>query len=105
LKSELLNTREFILSAGKMASLKHKLKNFIDYFHEIFIVMKGVASSFWFWIPALFAAGVYISLWAMVAINPLMILILPSILAFYCLYLEEKRIKRRYRLENEKTTK
>ena len=82
-----------------MASLKRILKNLIDYFYEIFIVVKGITSSFWFWLPASLAAGIYISLWLMVTVSPFMILILPSFLIFYSLYLEEKRIKRRYRLE------
>jgi hypothetical protein len=72
---------------------------------EILIVIKTSITSFWFWLPALFAAAIYIDLWLMINVHPLIGAVLPIIFTIYALRVEEKRIKSRYDLKDKRYLK
>jgi len=75
-------------------SLKESLK-------EILVVIKICMSSFWFWLPTLFAIFLYVELY-LLFVNPLLFLIGPILLILYALLWEEKRIKAQYGLKEVK---
>jgi len=72
---------------------------------ELFTVMKASVTSFWFWLPILYAAGVFIDLWLMINVHPLIGVILPAVLIIYAICLEEKRVKLRYGIKDKKYLK
>lgn len=78
-------------------SLKESIK-------EIFYIVKVCLSSFWFWLPALFAIFLYVELY-LLFINPLLFLIGPVVLIIYALVWEEKRLKAQYGLKEVKVVK
>lgn len=82
-------------------------KNFRDVKEDIvetFLLIKVCLTSFWFWLPVLYAAYFFIEIWLFVVVHPLTILVLPAALAVYACVLEEKRMKSLYEIRNKKTS-
>jgi hypothetical protein len=75
------------------------IRSIWESFVDILILVKVCLTNFWFWVPVLFAASLYIQLWAVFAIHPLTILILPTILGIFAMIQEEKRVKAQYGLD------
>jgi hypothetical protein len=68
---------------------------------EIFYILKACVSSFWFWLPALFAVYLYLELY-LLCVSPLLVLIGPVITIVYVLIWEEKRVKAQYGINDVK---
>ena len=66
---------------------------------EVLLLIKVCFTTFWFWLPALFAIYLYLQIWMIFFIHPLTIFIFPIILAVYLIYEREKRIKLMYKLD------
>jgi len=62
---------------------------------EMFFIVKVCLTSFWFWVPTLFALFSFFELY-MICINPWLLLIPPSIMIIAALAWEEKRVKAQY---------
>ena len=58
-------------------------------------IIKAALTTFWFWVPTLFAVFLYVQLYMMI-INPLLFLVGPIIIILYALHWEEKRVKAQY---------
>lgn len=67
---------------------------------EVLLIIKACFTTFWFWLPALFASYLYLQIWMIFSIHPLTIFILPTILTVYLTYEREKRIKMMYKVNN-----
>jgi hypothetical protein len=78
------------------------LQEFKESFIEILIITKVCLTTFWFWLPALFAAYIYFQLWAVFFVHPLTILIMPIVLAAFSMIWEEKNAKDQYGLDEIK---
>lgn len=76
-------------------------QSFKDSFLEILAIIKVCLTSFWFYVPALFAIYMYVQLY-MIVINPLLLLVGPTIIIVYALLWEEKRLKAQYGLKDVK---
>lgn len=79
-----------------------KLHNLKEDIVELATLAKACLTTFWFWIPPLFAAYMYFQLWMMFFIHPLTLAILPSIILIYALVEEDKRVKAMYGLDSAK---
>lgn len=82
-------------------------KNFRDVKEDIIetcLLIKVCLTSFWFWLPVLYAAYFFIEIWLFIFVHPLTILVLPTALAIYACVLEEKRTKALYKIGNKKTS-
>lgn len=69
---------------------------------ETLLIIKACLTSFWFWLPTIFAGYMFLQLWMFFYIHPLTLAILPIILAIYSILEEEKRVKSQYDLDNIK---
>lgn len=72
--------------------------------YELLFLTKVCLTSFWFWVPPLFAVFVVIELY-MICINPLLLLIGPGILIAVALVWEDKRTRAQYGLNEVKLVK
>jgi len=81
------------------------LRNVADSAVEILAIVKACVTTFWFWVPVLFAASFYLNLLLMFVIHPLIILVLPTVLVIIGIVSEEKRIKAQYGLDEVKVLK
>jgi hypothetical protein len=68
---------------------------------ETVSLVKMCLTSFWFWLPVLYASYLFIQIWAMMAIHPLTILVGPAIIALYAISQEERGMKARYNIKEE----
>lgn len=75
-----------------------RLTDFKDSIVEMTFIVKACLTTFWFWIPVLFAAYMWVQLWIMFFIHPLALAIVPSILIAYALIQEDRRFKAQYGL-------
>ncbi len=75
------------------------LREMRDSFTEILIIAKTCLSTFWFWLPILYAACFYFQLWMIFFVHPITILILPLVLCLFMVLQEEKRVAAQYGLE------
>jgi hypothetical protein len=82
-----------------------RLQELIRDLKEIAVISKACLSTFWFWLPPLFAAYFFIQLWLIFFVHPLTILILPVVLSLYSLLIEDRRIRARYGLGEIKEKK
>lgn len=82
-----------------------KLRNLKESIGELAIMAKGCLTTFWFWVPPLFAVYMYLQLWMMFFVHPLTLAIFPTILFVYALLQEDKRIRAMYGLDNVKKKK
>lgn len=80
----------------------NRLQEFKESFIEILIIIKVCLTTFWFWVPVLFAAYMYFQLWVVFFVHPLTILILPGVIAVFATFWEEKRVNAQYELEKVK---
>ncbi|MEM3579648.1 MAG: hypothetical protein QXH40_01445 [Candidatus Bathyarchaeia archaeon] len=71
---------------------------------EILVIIKVCLTSFWFWLPTLFAIFLYVELY-LLFVNPLLFLIGPIAIIIYALIWEEKRLKAQYDLKEVKIVK
>jgi len=76
-------------------------QSFRDSLLEALAIAKVCLTSFWFYVPALFAIYMYLQLY-MIVINPLLLIVGPTIMIVYALLWEEKRIKAQYGLKDAK---
>ena len=81
------------------------LRSVAESFVEILAIVKACLTTFWFWVPVLFAASFYLNLLLMFVIHPLVILALPIALMIYGIVHEEKRIRAQYGLDEVKVLK
>jgi hypothetical protein len=58
-------------------------------------IIKAALTTFWFWVPALFAVFLYVELYLLI-VNPLLLLVGPALITLYALHWEEKRAKAQY---------
>lgn len=77
---------------SRLKSIRDLWFSFID----VLFLVKACLTTFWFWVPVIFAASLYIQLWIVFAIHPLTILILPTILGILAMIREEKRVRAQY---------
>ena len=67
-------------------------QSFKESLKEILVVIKVCLTSFWFWLPPLFAIFLFIEIYFLF-VNPLLFIIGPTIIVIYALMWEEKRLK------------
>lgn len=79
-----------------------RLSEFNEFFVEVLLITAACLTSFWFWLPPLFAAYMYFQLWIIFFVHPLTILIVPVVLAIFAMVFEEKRVKAQYGLDKIK---
>jgi hypothetical protein len=65
---------------------------------ELAVLAKMCLTTFWFWVPPLFAAYMYLQLWMIFFIHPLTLVILPAVLLIYSFVQENKRARAMYGL-------
>jgi len=82
--------------------LLRRLQKLKETIVELTVLSKAVLETFWFWVPPLFAAYIFLQLWLVFFVHPLTLAILPSILAVYALIQEDKRVRAMYGLESAK---
>lgn len=70
---------------------------------ELILIAKTCLTSFWFWVPVLFAAYMWAQLGIMFYIHPLALAIVPSILIVYALIQEDRRFKAQYGLDKNQS--
>jgi len=83
--------------------MNNRLQSWKEDITETYLLVKACLTSFWFWLPTLYASYLFIQIWLMIAIHPLTILIVPGILAIYAITQEEKHMKAQYGIGKEKT--
>jgi len=66
---------------------------------ELAVLTKMCLTTFWFWVPPLFAAYMYLQLWMIFFVHPLTLIILPAVLLVYGMAQENKRTRAMYGLE------
>lgn len=76
-----------------------RIENFKESLLESFLIIKTCLTTFWFWLPVLLTAYMWIQLGMMFYISPLAALIVPSILIVYALVRENRRTKALYGLD------
>jgi len=76
-------------------------QSFKESLKEILVVIKVCLTSFWFWLPPLFAIFLFIEIYLLL-MNPLLFIIGPTIIVIYALMWEEKRLKAQYGLKEVK---
>ncbi len=79
-----------------------KLRNLKDSIKDAAGIIKICLTTFWFWVPVLFALYMILQLWIMFFIHPLALLIVPTILVIYLIIQEDKRFKAMYGLDKTK---
>lgn len=70
---------------------------------EAVLLVKTCLTTFWFWVPVLFAAYMWAQLAIMFYIHPLALVIVPSVLIVYALVQEERRVRAQYGLDRKKS--
>jgi hypothetical protein len=81
-----------------MKSIKTSLREEI---YEIFWVIKACLTSFWFWLPILFAILMFGQL-LLICIHPLLLLVAPTLLSIYSILQEDERLKECYGLDDRR---
>ena len=85
--------------------LLKRLREFGESLFEVLLITKACLTTFWFWLPPLFAAYMYFQLWMIFFIHPLTILIVPVVLAIFAMIINEERVKAQYGLDKVKLLK
>jgi hypothetical protein len=75
-----------------------KLQRSIKAIRELAVLSRDILTTFWFWVPPLFATYIFAQLWLIFFVHPLTLVVLPSILAVYAMVQEDKRVKAMYGL-------
>jgi hypothetical protein len=73
-----------------------KKPRWLESLMEILFITKVCLTTFWFWLPILYAIYLFFQIWMFFFLHPLTIFILPTILLVYSILQEEKRFKARY---------
>ncbi len=81
--------------------MKQSLK---DSIYELLYLSKVCLTSFWFWVPPLFALFVVLELY-MICINPLLLIVGPAAIIVYALVWEDRRVRAQYGLKEIKIVK
>lgn len=84
------------MTLGRLVDLKESLL-------ETILIVRSCITTFWFWLPVLYAVYLFAQLWMFFYIHPLTIVIFPAILIIYSVFLEEKRFEAKYGLMRDKT--
>ncbi|MEM2352465.1 MAG: hypothetical protein QXT26_08675 [Thermoproteota archaeon] len=79
-----------------------KLRNLKDLIKDAASIIKICLTTFWFWVPVLFALYMILQLWIMFFIHPLALLIVPTILVIYLIIQEDRRFRAMYGLDKAK---
>ena len=79
-----------------------KLRSLKETIIELSTVAKACLTTFWFWVPPIFAVYMWLQLWLMFFVHPLTLIIVPGILLVYSLVNEDKRVKAMYGLQSVK---
>lgn len=79
-----------------------RLQGFLESFVEVLVIIKVCLTTFWFWLPPLFAAYFYLQLWMIFFVHPITILLVPAVVALFSMFLEERRVRIQYGLEEVK---
>lgn len=66
---------------------------------EVFWIAKTTVSTLWFWVPIAYALYFIIQLWMIFYIHPLTAFGVATILALYGIWLENRRVMKRYGLK------
>lgn len=80
-----------------------RIANFKESLLEAMSIIKTCLTTFWFWVPVLFSAYLWVQLGIMFYIHPLAAVIVPSILIVYALIHEDRRLKAQYGLDNKQS--
>lgn len=75
-----------------------------DSIYELLYLSKVCLTSFWFWVPPLFALFVVLELY-MICINPLLLIVGPAVIIVYALVWEDRRVRAQYGLKEVKLVK
>ena len=67
---------------------------------ETLLITKACLTSFWFWLPALFAGYMFLQLWMMFYIHPFTLAVLPIALTIYLAIEEDRRTRAQYGLDS-----
>ena len=89
----------------KGVSMKGYLQRTKEDLLETLLLVKICLTSFWFWLPVLYAGYIFFQYWMIVYIHPLTIFILPVALIIYLFTQEESRMKARYGIVQKKPRK
>ncbi|MEM2146841.1 MAG: hypothetical protein QW279_15870 [Candidatus Jordarchaeaceae archaeon] len=81
--------------------MKEEKANIKEEIYEILYLVKVCLTSFWFWLPVLFAIFMYSQL-LILFIHPLLLLVTPTIISIYAILQEKKRLKARYKIGERK---
>lgn len=82
-----------------------KMEEIKDSVVEILWIIKTSLTTFWFWLPVLYAVYFYIQLWMIFFVHPLTILVLPALLGVYMVLEEKRREEAKYQLSSSKSLK
>lgn len=80
-----------------------RIANFKESLLESMLIIKTCLTTFWFWVPVLLSAYLWVQLGIMFYISPLAALIVPSILVVYALIREDKRTEAQYGLDSKQS--
>ena len=69
---------------------------------ETVLIVKTCLTTFWFWVPLLYAILFFLQIWMFFFIHPLTLLIFPAVISVYSIFLEEKRFEAKYGLVRDK---
>jgi hypothetical protein len=78
------------------------LNNFWREVKDIFWIVKNCLTTFWFWLPVLFYILLCFELYLIACVNPLLALVVPSVIVAYALTDEKRRLKLQYGLNSLK---
>jgi len=80
-----------------------RIANFKDSLVEAILLVKTCLTTFWFWVPVIFAAYMWAQLGIMFYVHPLALAIVPSVLIIYALIQEDRRFKAQYGLDKSRS--
>lgn len=72
---------------------------------ETLLLVKICLTSFWFWLPVLYAGYIFFQFWMLIYVHPLTIFILPASLIIYLFTQEETKMKAMYGIGPRKPRK
>lgn len=81
-----------------------KFKRIKEFLLDSVAILIACVTSFWFWLPVLFAAYMYLQLWLFFAVHPITIIMLPVLIAVYITWERERRLKAKYGLIKARKT-
>jgi len=76
-----------------------RLRELMEFLFEVLVITKVCLTTFWFWLPALFAAYMYFQFWMIFFVHPLTVLIVPVVFGIFAMIFEQERVKAQYGLD------